>query len=58
MLYHLLLYGYSFLGEWGWGLNVGPGLFSFLVGGGGGVVLSPGIFLGFHFCPHSNIPVT
>ena len=37
MLYHLLLSGYSFFGGWGWGLNVGPGLFSFLVGGGGGL---------------------
>ena len=55
MLYHLLLSGiFCFLLGGGRGLNVSPGFF---LGGGGGV-LSPRVFLGFHFCPHSIIPVT
>ena len=32
--------------------------FSFLVGGGGGVIFGLGIFLGFYFCLHSINPVT
>ena len=30
-------------------------VFFFWVGGGGGLIFGPGIFLDFNFCPHSII---